>query len=325
MENAHFRHENGQKNQIRSVVVLSGGVGGARLAYGLAAQLPPESLTIVVNTGDDFIHWGLRVSPDVDTMMYTLAGLSDEAQGWGLEGETFSALAMVGRYGGDTWFRLGDRDLATHLMRSEALAKGDSLTRVTARLCDALGVKARVLPMSDDVLSTMIDTKGRGTLSFQDWFVRYRADLPVERVWFKGDARPTMQVIHALKNADLVIIAPSNPYVSIDPILSLSGVQSVMREIDAPVVAVSPIVDGRAIKGPLAAMIRDIAKTEASAQAIALHYGPLIRAIVIERGDEVRAADQNELAVLATSTVMKSLDDRIALAGRVLAFAESLK
>lgn len=298
-----------------SIVYLSGGVGGARLAYGMARALPPEALTIIVNTGDDFTHWGLSISPDLDTVMYTLADLADVARGWGLEGETFAALDMVRRYGGDDWFQLGDRDLATHLMRSMWLRDGQSLTQVSARLHRALGVHATLLPMSDAPRETMIDT-AHGTLPFQRWLVQERAASDVRRVWFRGETRATPEVHAALERADLIVIGPSNPYVSIDPILSLDGVRERVRA--KPVVAVSPIVHGKAVKGPLARMLETLAAQSPSPAAIASHYGGLLRGLVVERGDE---ASVTQLPVLGTSTVMHTRKHSITLAHEVLDFA----
>ncbi|HEX8795786.1 MAG TPA: 2-phospho-L-lactate transferase CofD family protein, partial [Polyangiaceae bacterium] len=203
------------------VVALSGGVGGARLLDGLARALPPEALTAIVNTGDDFVHLGLNVSPDVDTVMYTLAGLSHEERGWGLAEESFAGLSMVKRYGGPDWFALGDRDLATHLLRTEALRAGEPLSAVTSRLCKALGVEQRILPMSDRPVVTLIETEKDGTLPFQQWFVRRRAEPRVRRVRFEGDLVPAPGVIETIDACDLVVVGPSNPYVSVDPILAL--------------------------------------------------------------------------------------------------------
>ena len=301
------------------VVALSGGVGGARFLDGLARALPEGALTAVVNTGDDFVHLGLHVSPDLDTVMYTLAGLSDEARGWGLADETFSALALVKRYGGPDWFALGDRDLATHLLRTEALRAGQSLTEVTERLCAAVGVGIRVLPMADGAYRTLIETTADGTLPFQEWFVRRRAEPTVRAVHFDGLPAPAPPAVSAIEDCDLVLIGPSNPYVSIDPILSLDGVRAAMAT--KPVVAVSPIVAGRAVKGPLATMIRDLAGREPSAGAIADHYRGLLRAIVVERGDE---ASVGGVRVLGSSTVMRSRDDRLRLGREVLRFASEL-
>lgn len=299
-----------------NVAVLSGGVGGARMLDGLARVLAPGDLTAIVNTGDDFSHWGLHIAPDLDTVMYTLSGLGDEQRGWGLRGETFRALSMVERYGGDAWFQLGDLDLGTHIVRSEALRRGDSLTDVTARLFRGAGVAHRVVPMSDGRRATMLDTTTHGTLAFQDWFVRERAAPPVTRVWFDGDTAPGPGVVDAIANADVVIVAPSNPYVSIDPILTLAGVRDAVAA--RPVVAVSPIRAGKAVKGPLASMIEQLAGVPASAAAVADHYGGVIDAMVVESGDAVPVRSRE------TAVVMTDRDDRARLAREVLSFAESL-
>lgn len=299
------------------VVALSGGVGGARLLDGLARALPPEALTAIVNTGDDFVHLGLHVSPDVDTVMYTLAGLAHEERGWGLAEESFAGLSMVKRYGGPDWFALGDRDLATHLLRTEALRAGESLSAVTSRLCGALGVQQRVLPMSDGPVSTLIETEKDGTLPFQQWFVRRRAEPRVRRVRFEGDLVPAPGVLEAIDACDLVVVGPSNPYVSVDPILSLRGVRDAIAR--RPVIALSPIVGGSAVKGPLATMIPDITGEPPSAGAVVRHYRGLLRAVVVERGDEPTVSDT---PVLGTATVMRSRDDRLRLAREILAFAE---
>jgi LPPG:FO 2-phospho-L-lactate transferase len=299
------------------VVALSGGVGGARLLDGLARALPPGSLTAVVNTGDDFVHLGMHVSPDVDTVMYTLASLSHEERGWGLAEESFAGLAMVKRYGGPDWFALGDRDLATHLLRSEALRSGESLTSITARLSNALGIQQVILPMSDAAVRTMIETADDGTLPFQEWFVRRRAEPRVRAVHFEGGRAPAPGVLDAIETSDFVVVGPSNPYVSIDPILCLDGVREALAK--KCVVAVSPIVGDSAVKGPLATMIRERTGAPASARDVARHYGALVRAMVVERGDEGKVAG---VAVLGTSTVMRSRDDRLRLGREVLEFAE---
>jgi LPPG:FO 2-phospho-L-lactate transferase len=300
-------------------VALSGGVGGARLLDGLAAVLPAGALTAVVNTGDDFQHWGLHISPDVDTVLYTLGGLAHEERGWGLSEESFGALSMMRRYGGEDWFALGDRDLATHLVRAEALRCGEKLAQITARLARALGIATRILPMSEEPCRTIVDTAAGDTLTFQEWFVRRRAPA-VRRVWFDGNPAPAPGVLAAIADAELVVIGPSNPYVSIEPILSLPGIATALMR--KPVIAVSPIVDGRAVKGPLADMILSLTGRAASAAAIARHYGPLLRGIVIEQGDE---ADVKTPHVLATSTVMRDRADRARLARELLAFAERLR
>ncbi|MDD9935346.1 MAG: 2-phospho-L-lactate transferase [Myxococcales bacterium] len=300
-----------------SVVYLSGGVGGARLLDGVVRALPPRRVTAVVNVGDDFDHLGLRVCPDLDTVLYTLGGLGDAARGWGLAGETFRALEMVKRYGGSDWFALGDGDLGTHLTRTQWLAEGLTLTEVMARFADALDVAARVLPMSDDRLRTRIETDQNGVLDFQDWLVRRRAQPAVRAVRLEGDPRPTPQVLAALEDAEVVLIGPSNPYVSIDPILSLPGVRERLER--ARVIAVSPIVGGRAVKGPLAEMIPRLAGRPASAAAVAAHYGGLLDGFVVERGDEGELPDG--LEVRASATVMRTPRDRVQLAREALELA----
>ena len=301
------------------VVALSGGVGGARFLDGLARALPPGALTAVVNTGDDFTHLGLAICPDLDTVMYTLAALGDEARGWGLLGETFAAMEMVRRYGGPDWFNLGDRDLATHLLRTEALRAGESLTAVTARLCAALGVGARVLPMADAPCRTLIDTVADGTLPFQEWFVGRRAQPAVRAVRFDGRPPPAPGVLEAIDGCELVLIGPSNPYVSIDPILALDGVRAALAK--KPVVAISPIVGGRAVKGPLGTMIPQLTGAPATAGAIARHYGAWLRGLVVERGDE---GGVEGVAVRATDTIMRTREDRLRLGRETLAFAAEL-
>jgi LPPG:FO 2-phospho-L-lactate transferase len=298
------------------LVALSGGVGGARLLDGLARALPPGSMTAIVNTGDDFVHLGMHVSPDLDTVMYTLAGLAHEERGWGLAEETFAGLSMVKRYGGPDWFGLGDRDLATHLLRSEALRAGESLSAITRRLCGALGIEHPILPMSDELVRTLIDTTDEGTLPFQHWFVRRRAEPRVRAVRFDGGRTPAAGVIGAIDACDLVVFGPSNQYVSIDPILCLDGVRAAIAQ--KPVVALSPIVGGAAIKGPLATMMRDLTGEAATAGGVAAHYRGLICAMVVERGDE---ATVPSIPVLGTSTIMRSRDDRLRLAREILAFA----
>ncbi|MGA3122349.1 MAG: 2-phospho-L-lactate transferase [Polyangiaceae bacterium] len=301
------------------VVALSGGVGGARLLDGMARALPPGSMTAIVNTGDDFVHWGLHVSPDLDTVMYTLAGLANEERGWGLAEETFAALAMVKRYGGPDWFALGDRDLATHLLRSEALRAGESLSAITQRLRQALSIPHPILPMSDEPVRTMIETAREGTLPFQDWFVRKRAEPAVRAVHYEGGRTPAPGILEAIDASDVVVFGPSNQYVSVDPILCLDGVRDAIAR--KPVVALSPIVGGAAIKGPLATMIRDLTGQAASAGAVARHYGGLIRAMVVESGDETTVA---AIPVLGTSIIMRSREDRLRLAREILAFCAEL-
>jgi LPPG:FO 2-phospho-L-lactate transferase len=272
-----------------------------------------------VNTGDDFEHWGLHVAPDVDTVMYTLANLAHVERGWGLETDYFEALAMVRRYGGDDWFALGDRDLATHLLRTQALRRGESLSAVTRRLCHALGVGATVLPMTDGTCQTLIETQAGDTLSFQDWLVRRRAVDPVRAVRFEGTSLATPQVLTTLEEAEVVVIGPSNPYVSIDPILRLPGVRSALAK--RPVLAVSPLVAGRAVKGPLASMVHDLTGQSPTALALARHYGELLSGMIVERGDE---DGFEHLPVLATDTIMHDRAASLRLAKEALDFAASI-
>lgn len=302
--------------QPHNVTALSGGVGGARLLHGLAAVLSPEALTIIANTGDDFEHWGLRVCPDVDTILYTLAGVGHVTRGWGLADETFQTLERVAKLGGPDWFRIGDRDLATHLTRAGLLAQGKSLAEVTDHLRRHLGVAQRILPMSNHPRPTIIHTPDHGPLIFQDWFVLHRARPSSAQISFEGTPEAAPGVLEAIQQADVVIFGPSNPFVSIDPILSLDGVRESLAA--KTVVAVSPIVGGKAVKGPLAEMLLQRGKTP-SPQAIVDHYQGLLSGIVIERGDT-----PPDIPHLSTDTVMRSLDDRQALAKSTLEFTLGL-
>jgi len=302
-----------------SIVALAGGVGGARLVVGLDRVLPPGALTAIVNTGDDFQHWGLHISPDLDTVMYTLAGLSPEARGWGIDGDTFHVLAEAKRRGVDDWFQLGDRDLVTHLFRSGALARGDSLTRVTANLCEALGVERPILPMSDAPRPTKIVTRDGEQLVFQEWLVKARAAPAVREVRHEGTNQTTRAVLDALTAADLIVICPSNPYVSIDPILTLSGVSDAIRSTTT--VGVSPILGGKAVKGPLATMISEIDGLVPSAEAIAIHYEGLLDGYAVHRGDGFTAP----FPILETNILIQSREDRVVFARELIEFSRSLR
>ena len=302
------------------VVALAGGVGGAKLAHGLSLNLSPSELTIIVNTGDDFEHLGLHISPDLDTVMYTLAELANPETGWGLAGETWNFLGALERLGGDTWFRLGDRDLATHVERSRRLWAGATLTEVTAALCAALGVGPRILPMTDDMVQTRVQTRA-GELEFQEYFVHQQCRPQVTGFRFAGleSATATDQVLAALASAKLVVFCPSNPFVSLDPILSLPRVRESLAS--KPVVAVSPIVGGRAIKGPAAKMLAELG-LEVSPAAVAGHYAGLLGGFVMDTVDEALAPAilEGGLRVLVTNTIMKTSADRARLAGEVLQF-----
>lgn len=310
-----------------NVVALAGGVGGAKLAHGLARSLG-ERLTVIVNTGDDFEHLGLSISPDLDTVMYTLAGLANPEQGWGLAGESWNFMDQVAKVGGPTWFRLGDRDLAVHALRTQRLRAGETLTAVTADLCRALGVAARVLPMTDDAVRTTIHS-GSERLSFQDYFVRLKCEVPVARISFENaqSARisPVLEAVLRSPDTSAVVFCPSNPYLSIDPILAVPGMRAWIESQKIPVVAVSPIVGGAAIKGPAAKIMVELG-LQSSALAVARHYRGLIAGLVIDEVDAGLAAPiaAEGMAVKVTNTVMRSIEDRLRLADDCLSFAREL-
>lgn len=306
-------------------VVLSGGVGGSKLALGLARVLAPGELLCVANTGDDFEHLGLRISPDLDTLTYTLAGINDPVTGWGRADETWSFMETLAALGGETWFRLGDRDLALHVERTRRLKNGETLSAIAADVAARLGVRQRIVPMSDDGVATVVET-AEGPLPFQHYFVRERARPAVTGFRYAGAerARPAAALLEALAALGLeaVVICPSNPFISIDPILSMPGVRAALREAKAPVVAVSPIVGGAAVKGPTAKMMTELG-IEVSPVAVARHYQGLIDALVIDRRDEACARAVRGLGVecRTAATVMRGLADRDALARVVLELA----
>ncbi len=308
------------------VLALAGGVGGAKLAAGLEAVLPPGDLAVVVNTADDFDLWGLRVCPDLDTVMYTLAGISNRGSGWGVEDETFAALDMLARYGEDTWFKLGDRDLATHILRTARLRSGDSLTSITADLSGTLGVGSAILPMCDEPVATLLDTPD-GSLEFQEYFVRRGQRDEVLAIELRGieNARPTEAVRGALDTADLVVLCPSNPVVSIGPILAVPGMRGTLEASRAPKVAVSPIVGGRALRGPADRMLASMGH-EVSAAGVARMYGGLVGGMVIDRVDEEERSGIEALGmrVLATGAIMRDEPDRARLAREVIEFGAGL-
>lgn len=309
----------------RPVVALAGGVGGAKLAYGLY-QLLGERLTVIVNTGDDFEHWGLHISPDLDTVLYNLAGISHPEQGWGLAGESFRVLAQVERYGGESWFRLGDGDLATHIMRTQWLRQGATLTQATARLAAGLGVTARLLPMCDQPVRTIVHSD-EGALPFQRYFVHRRCEPRLLSLEFAGlpAARPSAEVLTALQEASAVVLCPSNPYLSLDPILLLPGLAERLAGLAATVLAVSPIVGGRALKGPAAKIMAELG-VSASALAVAQHLASRIRldGFVLDAVDAAQAADVASLgsAPLVTDTIMRDAASKQRLAQEVLAFCD---
>ena len=306
-------------------VALCGGVGGAKLALGLVHILPADDLTLIVNTGDDFTHLGLHISPDLDTVMYTLAGLANAQQGWGREGESWAFMSALRKLGGEDWFQLGDLDLATHVERTRRLVAGEPLSRITRDLFVALGVGARVLPMSDDPVRTRIHTAA-GELAFQHYFVRDKCEPAVTGFHFAGSERaaPAPGVLAALRDPRLacIIICPSNPFVSIDPILSVPGIADALRAASAPVIAVSPIVGGRAIKGPTAKMMRELGVPQ-TAGAVAAHYAGLLDKFMVDETDAALIPQLTAAGLVceAAQTVMQSLQDRVNLARSVLDFA----
>jgi LPPG:FO 2-phospho-L-lactate transferase len=290
-------------------------------------MLPPERLTLIVNTADDFELFGLHISPDLDTVMYTLAGLSNPETGWGVRDESWSMMAMMARYGGPTWFRLGDRDLATHLLRSQWLREGFPLTWITRELCKLLGVRQNILPMCDARVHTIVHTE-EGPLPFQEYFVQRRWQPAVISVHFEGieAAQLSQEVVQSLREADLFLLCPSNPFVSLDPILDLPALRRIIAASQAPKVAVTPIVGGRALKGPAAKMMRELG-LEASAVGIARHYQDLLTGFILDRQDEtLKMTIAFELGVrtLVTDTVMKAEQDRIRLATEMLEFGAQL-
>jgi LPPG:FO 2-phospho-L-lactate transferase len=309
-------------------LALAGGVGGAKLAAGLDRVLG-EALTVVVNTGDDFEHLGLQLSPDLDTVMYTVAGLNNTETGWGLAGDTWSFMAMLERLGGETWFRLGDQDLAIHLERTRRLAAGESLSGITALLCRRLGVRCRVAPMSDQPVRTVVLTD-QGALAFQHYFVRLHCEPGLRGLRFDGAAAARMSAVFvgAFADASLegIVVCPSNPYLSIQPILAVPGVRSALHARRVPAVAVSPIIGGQALKGPAAKIMRELGKVP-SAVEVAKHYAGLIDGFVLDAADAALCTDIESLGMRAcvTDTVMKDGTAAARLARRVLSFAESLR
>ena len=305
------------------VVALSGGVGGAKLALGLSRILPPKDLLIVANTADDFEHLDLSISPDIDTLMYTLSGLANQELGWGRADETWSYMATIDALGGESWFRLGDRDLAVHIERTRRLRAGDTLSAVTADFCRRLGVAARVLPMTDDRVRTRVLAED-GWLEFQEYFVHRQCRPVVRDLAFDGaeQARAQPEFLAALAEPDLraVIVCPSNPFISVEPILALPGVRAALAACTAPVIAVSPIIGGRAVKGPTAKMMTELG-LDPSAAGVAARYGDLLDGYVL---DEIDAGSITSLPVFVTHTLMKTLADRENLARVTLEAADRI-
>ncbi|MBA3451268.1 MAG: 2-phospho-L-lactate transferase [Chloroflexia bacterium] len=308
------------------IVALAGGVGGAKMAQGLQAALPPGDLTVIVNTADDFELYGLHISPDLDTVMYTLAGVADPVNGWGVAGDTRNTLDALARYGQDPWFLLGDQDFATHVLRTERLRAGVPLSTVTKDMATALGIPGAILPMTDDRVATLVDTPA-GRLEFQDYFVGRRHSDDVLGVTFAGIERTAAlpAALTAFGDAEAVIVAPSNPIVSIGPILETPGVRAALDATPAPIVTVSPIVGGRALKGPAAQMLATLGH-EVSALGVARIYADLIDGLVIDEVDRHLLPSIELLGprVLVTQTVMGGAKDRCRFAIEVLDFSSSL-
>jgi LPPG:FO 2-phospho-L-lactate transferase len=316
-------------SQDKKILAISGGVGGAKLVLGLSRCLGADELCVVANTGDDFRHHGLHIAPDLDTVMYTLAGLNDTERGWGLAGESWNFLAAMEALGAENWFRLGDRDLATHVLRSQLLAAGRTLSEATERLCEGLGVQYPLWPMSDDTVSTVVSTQ-EGELPFQHYFVRRQCEPAVTGFEFVGidTARPQSSFIALLASQDLaaVIICPSNPFVSVDPVLNLPGVREALRKTGAPIIAVSPIVAGMAIKGPAAKMMAELG-IPVNALAVAQHYQGVIDCFVVDESDARLAASIEKLGmnVAVRPTVMTNLAERETLARSAIDLAASAR
>jgi len=307
------------------VIALSGGVGGAKLALGLSRVLPPGALTVIANTGDDFEHLGLSISPDLDTLLYTLAGLDNPATGWGQRDESWNFMTALDALGGETWFRLGDRDLATHIERTRRLQADEALSAIMDDFAHRLGIAARILPMSDDPVRTRVKT-APGWLDFQDYFVRQQCRPAVSAIAFDGaeNARPHPDFRSALADPQLraVVICPSNPLISIEPILALPGIRAALRAARVPVIAVAPIIGGEAVKGPTAKMMRELG-TAPSAAAVARRYGDLLDAYIV---DPVDAADCRGLdpMIVPAKALMETIGDRENLARCVLETADRI-
>jgi LPPG:FO 2-phospho-L-lactate transferase len=308
------------------IVALTGGVGGAKLALGLDCLFPAGRLACVVNTGDDFDHLGLRICPDMDTLMYTLAGCSDQERGWGLANETWSFMRVLESLGGPGWFRLGDGDLAVHVERTHRLRAGESLTAVTTRLARALGIGTRILPMTDEPVATRVMTT-EGRLDFQDYFVARRAEPRLTGIEFSGheSAQLTEAVRSALASPGLqaIVLCPSNPWLSVDPILSVPGMRSAVRSAGVPVVAVCPLIAGRSVKGPTAKIMSELG-IEANPRSIAMHYAGVADGLVIDAADATWA-ELCPMPTHVTPTLMRSLEDRKRLAAETVEFAASLR
>lgn len=302
-----------------SVVVLSGGVGGAKLVHGLTLAMDPRDIVAVVNTGDDFRHMGLFISPDIDTVLYTLSGKANRAQGWGREAETWTFMDAARSLGAEDWFKLGDGDLALHILRTDKMRRGETLSAITQSYARGWGIAARILPMSDDPIATILSTED-GELEFQDYFVRRRCAPRVSGIRFAGAERaaPAPGVLDAIADASAILLAPSNPFLSLDPILAVPGLREALLAARAPVVAVSPIIGGKAVKGPTAKLMQEM-NTAVDNTAIADHFGDLLDGLVIDRQDQ---PPQRAVPTLSVDTLMTSDPDRERVARAALELAQ---
>jgi len=308
----------------RNVVLLVGGVGGAKLAYGLAQLVAPERLTIIVNTGDDFWHYGLRICPDLDTIMYTLSGLVNTTMGWGVADDTTVTLEALTALGETPWFKLGDKDLATHLRRTQLWDEGHTLTHITNQLTQSVGIPCNILPMTDAPVATMVDTVEHGELGFQVYFVKHRWQPTLKSLRFAGieDANISSEVEEAIQQADVLIIGPSNPWLSIDPILSVPGMRERIASRQIPRLAVTPVIDGEAVKGPTAKLMRELGH-EVSPKVIANFYGDVINAFVYDQRDQ--SVQMDHLMTTAFDTLMIDNQKRVELAQYLLDWTEKVK
>ncbi len=309
-------------------IALTGGVGGTKLVLGLTQILPPEELLIAVNTGDDFEHLGLTICPDIDTVLYTLAGIANPDTGWGRAQESWKTMETLERLGGETWFRLGDQDLALHLARRHQMTLGATLTEITANLAKKLNIRHPIVPMSDHPVRTMVLTE-EGEMPFQEYFVKNRCLPAINGFRFAGikSATPSSKLLRAFEDPalELLIICPSNPFISIDPILKLPGLKKAIENSQICVLAVSPIVGGQALKGPTAKMLKELG-LKSDASSIAQHYGKILDGFVIDTkdsslGKQIRKKGHK---VFVTQTIMKSLDDKVTLANDILDFAAGI-
>ncbi len=308
-------------------LVFAGGVGGAKLSEGMAHSVGAELLTLIINTADDFELYGLHISPDLDTVMYTMAGLNNNETGWGMQGDTFQNFDMLERYGASPWFHIGDRDIATHLLRSQMMRDGASLSDVTQTLASRLGIQSRILPMTNDPVRTIVDTD-EGLFAFQEYFVKLRWQPEVRSLIYEGaeESEPTADVLRAIETADTIVIAPSNLYLSIDPILAVPGIKDALLNATAPIIAVTPIIGGEAVKGPAAKLMRELG-TDSSAVAVAKHYAEFLNGFVLDQRDAdlKTQIETMGMGVLVTDTLMTDSDERARLACEVVTFADQLR